>query len=159
VRSARTGSRWLSASWNSLRDRATPGERANALVAATVERQLTGRPVAEWERARLDETNAARRHNYLPVEQYMNPDLFTAPADDPTEMVATLMLGERIRHMPVETKDHHLVGLVSHRAVLRFQTGGGVAHDTPVSEIMKTELMTVEPETPTLEAIKLMRRY
>jgi CBS domain-containing protein len=159
VRTARTGARWLSASWNSLRDRATPGERANALVAATVERQLTGRPVSEWERARLDETNAARRHNYLRVEQYMTTDLFTVQADDPIEMVATLMLWERIRHMPVETKDHHLVGLVSHRAVLRFQTGGGVAHDTPVADIMKTELITVTPETPTLEAIRLMRRY
>ena len=65
---ARTGARWLLSSWNSLRDRATPGERANALVAATVQRQLTGRPVSEWERARLDEARHARG-NYLRVEQ------------------------------------------------------------------------------------------
>jgi hypothetical protein len=41
VRTGRTGARWQLASWNSLRDRGTPVERANALVAATVQRQLT----------------------------------------------------------------------------------------------------------------------
>src|SRR5262249_36550454 len=119
---------------------------------------MPGRAVAEWERARLDETHAVRRHNYLRVEQYMTTDLFTVQADDPIEMVATLMLWERIRHMPVEDKDHHLLGLVSHRAVLRFLTGGGAAHHTPVSDIMKTELITVGPDEPTLDAIRLMRR-
>jgi CBS domain-containing protein len=159
VRTARTGASWQYASWMSLRDRATPGERANALVAATVQRQLTGRPVAEWERARLDETNVVRRHNYLRVEQYMTTDLFTVQPDDPVEMVATLMLWERIRHMPVETKDHHLLGLVSHRAVMRFLTAGGATHQTPVADIMKTDLITVAPDTTTIEAIRLMRRY
>jgi predicted transcriptional regulator len=88
-------------------------------VAATVQRQQTGRPVSEWERARLDE---ARRdpNNYQRVEQYMTTDLFTVQADDPIEMVANLMIWERIRHVPVEDKDHRLVGLVTHRAVLRF---------------------------------------
>src|SRR5215470_494011 len=58
VRSARTGARWLLSSWNALKDKATSGERSNALVAATLRRQQTGRPVAEWERARLDEAEA-----------------------------------------------------------------------------------------------------
>src|SRR5262245_46028629 len=52
MRTARTGARWLLSSWSALKDRATPGERSNALVAATAQRQQTGRPVAEWERAR-----------------------------------------------------------------------------------------------------------
>jgi CBS domain-containing protein len=158
VRSVRTGSRWLSSSWNSLRDRATPAERANALVAATAARQLTGRPVSEWERARLDEA-VTTPHNYRRVEQYMTTDLFTVQADDAIEMVANLMIWERIRQIPVEDKDHHLLGLVTHRAVLRFLTGGrGSTHQTPVSAIMKTEVTCVAPETPTLEAIRLMRR-
>ena len=158
VRSARTGARWLLSSWNGLKNKGTPGERSNALVAATVQRQQTRRPVSEWERARLDEA-ATARHNYLRVDQYMTTDLFTVHADDPVEMVAILMDWERIRHVPVEDKDHRLVGLVTYRSVMRFLTGGGSIKDTPVSKLMKTEVKTVDLETETVQAIRVMRRY
>jgi CBS domain-containing protein len=158
VRSARTGSRWLLSSWNALKDKATSGERSNALVAATVQRQQTGRPVAEWERARVDEADQGRA-NYQQVDQYMTTDLFTVHASDPVEMVVNLMSWERIRHVPVENNDHHLVGLVTYRAVLRFLANGGSMHDTPVSAIMKTEVLTVGIETRTLDAIELLRKY
>ena len=157
VRTARTGARWQFSSWNSLRDRATPGERANALVAATIKRQQTGRPVSEWERARLDEADVTR-HNYLRVEQYMTTDLFTVSADDPVEMIANLMIWERIRHVPVEDKDHNLIGLVTQRAVLRFIAAHGISHRTGVSAIMRKDVLTVSPETPTVDAIRLMRK-
>jgi CBS domain-containing protein len=158
VRTARTGSRWLLASWNALKDKATSAERSNALVAATLQRQQTGRPVAEWERARLDEAEQGRA-NYQHVDQYMTTDLFTVHASDPVEMVVNLMSWERIRHVPVEDKDHHLVGLVTYRAVLRFLAGGGSMHDTPVSAIMKADVLTVGIETRTLDAITLLRKY
>jgi CBS domain-containing protein/gamma-glutamylcysteine synthetase len=157
VRTVRTGARWLFSSWNSLRDRATPGERANALVAATVQRQQTGRPVSDWERARLDEADATR-HNYLRVEQYMTTDLFTVQADDAIEMVANLMIWERIRHVPVEDHDHRLVGVITQRSVLRFLTSGGSTLRSSVADLMKKDVATVAPETPTVEAIRLMRR-
>lgn len=157
VRSGRTGSRWLLSSWNSLRDRSTPAERANALVAATLQRQGTKRPVAEWERARLDEANTGKS-NYARVENYMTTDLFTVQADDPIEMVANLMIWERIRHVPVEDADHKLVGLITHRAVMRFVLSGRSTLKTPLSQIMKRELVTVTPETPTIEALRTMRR-
>lgn len=157
VRTARTGARWALSSWNSLRDRSTPAERGNVIVAATIQRQLSGRPVAEWERARLDEAKVSSR-NYLRVENYMTTDLFTVHADDPIEIVANLMIWERIRHVPVEDNAHGLVGVVTHRGVLRFVMGGGSTRRTPVSEIMKRDVATVTPETPTLEALRMMRR-
>jgi CBS domain-containing protein len=158
VRSGRTGARWLLSSWNALKDKAASGERSNALVAATIHRQMTGRPVSEWERARLDEAETSH-HNYLRVDQYMTTDLFTVQADDPIEMVANLMSWERIRHVPVEDKEHRLVGLVTYRAVLRFLTTGGSIQNTAVSEIMKTDVHTVGLETPTLDAIRILRRF
>lgn len=158
VCSARTGARWLLSSWNALKDKGTPGEKANALVAATAQRQRTRRPVSEWERARLDEADASR-HNFLRVDQYMTTDLFTVHADDPVQMVAILMDWERIRHVPVEDKDHRLVGLVSYRAVMRFLSSGRSTKDTPVSQLMKTEVTTVGLETKTTEAIALMQRF
>jgi CBS domain-containing protein len=158
VRTGRTGSRWLLSSWSALKDKATSGERSNALVAATVRRQQTGRPVAEWERARLDEAEADRA-SYQQVDQYMTTDLFTVQASDPVEMIVNLMTWERIRHVPVEDNDHHLVGLVTYRAVLRFLAGGGSMHDTPVSAIMKTDVVTVGVDTRTMDAIQLMRKF
>ncbi len=159
VRSGRTGARWVLSSFAEMK-RGKPGERLNALVAATVARQATGRPVAEWERARLDEAGMAK-NNYSTVDQYMTTDIFTVQSEDPVDLVANLMGWERIRHVPVEDPDHRLVGLVSYRAVLRFFTSDRVPQTaaTPVSEIMKTDVLTVFPHTPTLDAIALLRRY
>ncbi len=157
IRTARTGARWQLSSWNSLRDRSTLSARATVLVAATVQRQLTGRPVSEWERARLDEAKVSAK-NYKRVEDYMTTDLFTVHVDDPIEMVANLMIWERIRHVPVEDHEHRLVGVVTHRAVMRFMMGGGATRQTAVGEVMKTDPVTVRPETPTIEALRTMRR-
>ena len=122
-----------------------------------MQRQQTGRPVAEWERARLDEAHASRG-NYARVESYMTTDLFTVQADDAIEMVANLMIWERIRHVPVEDNDHRLVGLVTQRAVLRYVMGGGSPRRGAIADIMKKDLVTVTPETPTIEALRTMRR-
>ena len=157
VKTARTGARWQLSSWNSLRDRATLPERATAVVAATVQRQITGRPVSEWERARLDETKVSPK-KYNRVEHYMTTDLFTVHADDPIEMVANLMIWERLRHVPVEDQDHKLVGVVTHRAVMKFVMGGASPRRTAVAEIMKRDVVTVTPLTPTIEALRTMRR-
>jgi CBS domain-containing protein len=158
VRTARTGARWQLSSWNALKNKATSGERSGALVAATLQRQQTGRPVAEWERARLDEVDTGSG-SYHQVDQYMTTDLFTVQASDPVEMVVNLMTWERIRHVPVEDNDHRLIGLVTYRAVLRFLAGGGSLHDTPVSAIMRIDVLTIGVETRTLDAIAVMRKY
>src|SRR5690606_33726662 len=157
VRTDRTGARWAMSSWNSLRDRATPAERATALVAGSVARQISRRPVSDWERARLDEVKTSKG-NYARVENYMDTDPFTVHAEDPIEMLVNLMVWERMRHVAVEDADHKLVGLVSYRAVLRFVQGGRSTLRTPISAIMKTEVATVTPETPTLDALRMMRR-
>ncbi|MBA2661658.1 MAG: CBS domain-containing protein [Bradymonadaceae bacterium] len=160
ARTGRTGASWQFRSWNSLRDRGTPGERANALVAATVKRQLTGRPVAQWERARLDEAYAAASVCHR-VEQYMRTDLFTVHPDDPVEILANLMIWERIRFIPVEDRNHQLLGLVSYREVLQLLTGPRNLRRTSVEDVMieVAQLHTVNPETSTAEAIQLLKRY
>src|SRR6267142_208429 len=164
VRTGRTGARWMLQSLSEMRGRGSHGARLNALTAALIARQETDRVVSDWERARLDESESERVGHHK-VSQYMATDIFTVRPDDPVELVADLMGWERIRHVPVEDHKGRLVGLVSYRAVLRHltglhkfppQPGGG---SSPVSDIMKRELITVTPDTTTLEAISLMRRY
>ncbi|HEX2574010.1 MAG TPA: glutamate-cysteine ligase family protein [Polyangia bacterium] len=187
ARTMRDGSRWQLASLDAMKDRGTPGERLNALVAATVQRQASGRPVAQWERARLDEADNSK-YNFLRVDQYMRTDFFTVQPDDAVELVADLMSWERIRHVPVEDGSGRLVGLVSYRAVLRYyaeqyqqqqhaqaRASGELAlaalgeepgqllplkpASASVADIMRRDVITVTPDTPTLEAIAIMRRY
>jgi CBS domain-containing protein len=129
-----------------------------------IARQKTDRVVSDWERARLDENDSART-GHQKVSQYMTTDIFTVRPDDPVEFLAELMGWERIRHVPVEDEKGRLVGLVSYRAVLRHLTELAKhpsEHGTlsaPVSDLMRRELVTVTPDTPTLEAIALMRRH
>jgi CBS domain-containing protein len=64
-----------------------------------------------------------------------------------------------VRHVPVEDNSGKLVGLVSHRALLRLVANGLIsdADKVTVSEIMNPDPVTVHPETSTVEAIRLMR--
>jgi CBS domain-containing protein len=65
----------------------------------------------------------------------------------------------RVRHVPVEDDTGALVGMISHRDLVRLFAQGRAAYcdALAVRDVMKTELVTVSPRTPTLEALKLMR--
>jgi CBS domain-containing protein/gamma-glutamyl:cysteine ligase YbdK (ATP-grasp superfamily) len=173
VRTQRTGSRWMLHSLNSMmKARGSQGERQTALVAATIARQAGGRPVAEWERARLDEIYGGRTGDNR-VSQYMQTDLLTVQPDDPVELAADLMSWERVRHVPVEDASGKLVGLVTSRAVVRHfaslakKRSGSSSTDLSavaeepsiaVSDIMRSNLLTVSPDTLTVDAIAMMRQ-
>jgi CBS domain-containing protein len=68
---------------------------------------------------------------------------------------------QHVRHVPVEDEEGRLVGMLSHRDLLRLlsRRGAGAAREESVTvrEIMKPNPVTVGPQTPTLEAIDLMR--
>lgn len=163
VRSLRTGSRWMLQSLAGMQSKGSHGERLAALVSATIDRQKSGKPVSEWERARLDEV-LPKRTGYNKVSHYMQTDVLTVQPDDSVEMVSDLMSWERIRYLPVEDAQGKLVGLVSLRAVLRHMAEQAKlptrGEDTAaVADIMRNDLVTVSPESQTLEAISLMRRH
>lgn len=158
LRSGRTGSRWLTGSLHRMKDEGSAGQRATALVAATIQRQQTGKPVSEWELAHLSE-GGLLKHTYQRVEQFMTTNLFTVEPDDAVDLVSHIMSTERVRYVVVEDKEHRLVGLISNRALLRFLSAGGNTRDAAVSELMKKDVMSVQPQTQTLEAIHLMRKH
>jgi CBS domain-containing protein len=65
-----------------------------------------------------------------------------------------------VRHVPVEDDAGRLIGIVSHRDLLRLLARGvpaGGAEPLAVSSVMRQNPLTVSPQTPTLEAINLMR--
>ena len=161
VQRRRTGARWLLGSLASMDQEGTLEERMAALVAAMVDRQDSGRPVHEWEEASLGE-GGGLKPSYMRVEQYMVTDMRTVNEDEPIDLVASLMDWNHVYHIPVEDNEHRLVGLVSHRPLLRFLASDEArSADGPIAtrEVMARDLITVGPGTGTLEAIDLMRKH
>jgi len=68
---------------------------------------------------------------------------------------------QRIRHVLVEDEQHRLVGLVSHRTLLRHMAERAEAPEggVPVKEIMVEDPISVSPDRPTLEAVEMMREH
>ncbi|MEJ2207092.1 MAG: glutamate-cysteine ligase family protein [Gemmatimonadota bacterium] len=158
VRSRTTGATWLLGSLASMGTEGTAVERLAALTGASADRQRDGRPVHEWPLARLEEAGDWAP-NFQTVAQYMTTSLFTVHEDELVDLAAFLMDRNAIRHVLVENDEHELVGVVSYRSLLRMITQGKNPTIDPVSvsEVMIRDPVTVTPDTPTLEAIDLMR--
>jgi CBS domain-containing protein len=160
VRTGMTGSRWILRSLAAMQEHGTEGERLNALTAATVARQATGEPITRWELARLEE-GGGWRHNYVKVEQFMSTDFVSVHENDALDLVVNLMIWEKVRHVPVEDEQGHLVGLVSYRAVLRAiaKMHDPKAAPIAVREVMIKDPWTISPEASTFRAIEVMRKH
>jgi CBS domain-containing protein len=154
----RTGARWALESMENMQDQGTLDQRQRCIVSSMIEQQSTGRPISTWTLAEYCETQDWR-DSYRYVGQFMATDLFTVRPDDIVDFAATLMDWRHVRHVPVEDDKGQLVGLVSHRALLRLVATGRIGGEfkTTVVEIMNRNPVTVGPDTSTVDAIRLMR--
>ena len=103
------------------------------------------------------------------VKDLMSRDLFTLSMDDNLKTLEDMMKWRAIRHIPVVDDEKRVVGLVTHRDLLKYSISGfaNVAEDEkdalnrsiPVSSIMKTNVQTIPPELTLQDAAKLMLKY
>ena len=159
VASGQTGAQWMLKSLASLTVQEPTERRARTLTSTILERQKENRPVHEWRLAEADESTDWAE-NYQTVGQFMATDLFTVRPDDLVDLAASLMDWRHIRHVPVEDDDGHLVGLITHRGLLRLLSRGtkdSGGSSLTVREIMKPNPTCVSSATSTLEAIEIMR--
>jgi len=160
VRHDQTGSLWSLRSLVAMGDHGTRELRHRALTEAMIEQQQTGAPLHQWTLATLDDSQDWSR-SYQTVGQFMATDLFTVRPDDLIDLAASVMDWKHIRHVPVEDDSGHLIGLVSHRDLLRLLSQGLLNQSrrtVTVKEVMKRDPITVAPETSTLEALGIMQR-
>ena len=154
-----TGSSWMLRSLNAMGEVATPDIRLRALSDTIMKRQREDLPVHEWPLAELREDDDWRI-GFRTVGQFMSTDLFTVRPEDLVDLAASLMEWEHIRHVPVEDDQGRLVGVLSHRSLLRLVARGaqrGDAEPVAVKELMKADPVTVDPDTPALAAMRLMK--
>ncbi|MGE0193188.1 MAG: glutamate-cysteine ligase family protein [Planctomycetota bacterium] len=160
VTKGQTGSRWMLEGYNRLRAAVPKDEALQALTRAYMDRQRAGAPVHDWEPVSAPEpTN--RRAAYQRVGQMMTTDLFTVQEEDTVTLAEAMMRWERIRHVPVENEAGALVGMLSLPNLIdALKRGNGqIEQGLKVGEIMQRDPLTITPETPTLEAIALMREH
>lgn len=104
--------------------------------------------------------------NDLRVRDFMTPNVVTVRADDTVAKAYDLMLDNRFRHLIVVDGEGDLVGLLTHRDLLRHalieRTGLplslqiGVMKRVCVEEVMTSEVETAEPGQWLQEAAALM---
>lgn len=152
-----TGAKWALDSFANLGD-ANKDQKARTLTLRTIRNQRQEDPIHTWELAEGGDAGDWRQ-GYLKVGQFMTTDLFTVHPEDVVDLAASLMDWRHIRHVPVEDSEGILVGLVSHRSLLRL-VGQGVGHkpsEIAVKDIMKRDPVYISTDTSTLTAIETMR--
>jgi CBS domain-containing protein len=155
------GSLWMLRSLAAMDGQGTREQRHQALVATMLSEQQKNNPVHNWQLATLSGfRNWA--NSFRTLGQFMTTDLFTLRPDDLIDLAASMMDWRHIRHIPVEDNDGQLIGLVSHRNLLRLLSQRVVDKKTQpvkVKEVMKHDPLTATPDTPIIEAIELMREH
>jgi CBS domain-containing membrane protein len=81
-------------------------------------------------------------------------NLQTLHKDLPLRIAGEIMEWQSIRHVPVVDDEGRVVGLVTHRDLLRLAASG--SQGAPVREVMTPVRMTFMPETPLKVIIETM---
>ncbi len=163
VKSQQSGARWAINSLDSMDPNKTLDERLRAITVASARSQGKEKPVHEWPLADFGRREDWRE-TYRTVGRFMTTDLFTVRPDDLIDFAASLMDWKHVRHVPVEDDSGKLVGLVSHRDLLRLIAKGQLSRveDEPavaVRDIMNDRPLTVGPDCVTVDAIRVMREH
>jgi CBS domain-containing protein/gamma-glutamyl:cysteine ligase YbdK (ATP-grasp superfamily) len=158
-RSRQTGAKWILQSFAAMSNTTSKDVRQRRLTSEMLTQQKNGEPIHRWSPMGLAQSDDWEL-GYQTVGQFMATDLFTVQPDDLVDLAASVMDWRHIRHVPVEDGTGRLVGLVTHRGLLRLLSRrNNEQTNTPITvkEIMVTNPVTVSPSTSSLAAIELMR--
>ena len=148
-----TGASWIIDNFTPMLENSTPYEANINITRSIYQQESTGKPVHEWP-ALLDPSKYRHKHFHT-VEQIMNTDIPTVFEDDIIELVINFMVWRNVRYVAVENNKHELVGLIASRLLVKLLKDGW-KDDLIVKNIMVKDIISVAPETPTSEAIKMM---
>ena len=154
VKTKRNGAQWMTKNFTTLLKGSTANEASKNITEALYERQMTSRPVHEWDDVDPESTEDLRR--FSKVSDIMETELFIAKEDDIVELAIKMMDWKKIRSIPVENNKNQLVGLITPREIMRYHAMDDKEKPESVKEIMCTDYIVVSPRTPTQELVDLM---
>jgi CBS domain-containing protein/gamma-glutamylcysteine synthetase len=158
--SAQTGSYWAVKSFGKLNKEGNKEQALSAITNAMIKNQKKGEPVHRWGLAKLEDMDHWKPSKLM-VEEFMTTDLFTVHKDDILEFVSNLLDWRKIRYLPVEDGQKHLIGLITMRQLLReYSKNAEDSDDTgakTVSDVMIQNPITIHPEASIMEAMGIMK--
>ena len=154
VTTNRTGSSWLLESLATGNERLTHDARLGRITAAMLNQQGRGEPVHQWKLAELSSPGDSPA-DAISVRDIMSTDLFTVLPEDVLDLATSVMEWRHFRHVPVEDAAGRLVGLLSHRALLRSYHGTALDDATPISieDVMDRSPATISPDASLPQAM------
>lgn len=104
------------------------------------------------------------------VRDLMTSKVFSVRVDKKLLIPSEIMGWARVRHVPVVDAREHLVGMISHRDLLRASIASVSTRiadierrqhlwTIPISEVMRTDIHTIAPDAPVREAALVMRMH
>lgn len=145
----RTGARWMLDGFSNLDPKVPLEARAKRLTLSMLAMQTSGDPVHQW--PSLESIESQDTGSMQTVGDIMSTDLFTVRPHDVVDLATSLMHWKHFRHVPVETDEGRVVGLISHRALLRLEqhrNGSEAEESVPVDAIMERDPVCIGPDTP-----------
>src|SRR5215211_5806343 len=119
ARGGQTGARWIMKSLSAIGSSASKDATQRRLTSEILANQKQSQPVHRW--PVIEKSDSEKwEHGYRTVGQFMSTDLFTDSPDDLVDLAASVMDWRHIRHVPVEDQAGRLVGLITHRGLLRM---------------------------------------
>ncbi|AEH25132.1 CBS domain-containing protein [Pyrococcus yayanosii] len=94
-----------------------------------------------------------------PVKVYMTKKLIGVKPTTSVQEASKIMMEFDVGSLVVVDDDGNVVGFFTKSDVIRRVIVPGLPYDTPVSEIMTKDLITVNSSTPLGEVLKVMAQY
>ncbi len=161
IDTGKTGSQWALNSFSKISKKASKDQALLAITAATLKHQKEEKPVHTWPLAELDDLEGSEFYA-MSVEEFMNTDLFTVQPDDILDLVVEMMNTQKLRYVPVEDENGHLMGLVTSSKTLRHYRGSHLwdpKKPLPVRDIMITNPITIGPDESIRSALEIMKTH
>ncbi len=159
IATGQNGARWTLDAYEGMAGVANRVARAGAVTRAIMRRQWQGIPVHEWGAPQRDEATEWTTHCST-VSELMTTDVFTVRPDDLVDLATGVMEWKHVRHVPVEDDTGAVVGLLSHRTLLKhWAKPGGTVASVTVRDLMQTDVVTVGPLDSCRNALRLMREH
>jgi acetoin utilization protein AcuB len=89
------------------------------------------------------------------VYEIMSSPVFTLPMTQKFSQVHSFFTKKKFRHIPIVNDKDQMVGILSDRDVLR-SIGSTLDPSTPILELMRKKVLSVEPDTLIRDSAKVM---
>ncbi len=151
------GARWLLRGYTKLVKEVSKDEALTVTTATMLQNQRKELPIHEWPSPEIRDL-AEYKPMTLTVGECMTTDVFTVRKEDIIELVGEMMDWRRIRYVPIEDEKGKLVGLVTHRLIMRELLKD---EDEPkavtVADVMIPSPITTSAQTTIRDAMASMR--